>query len=271
MAALWAATGLGGAALCEGEAAEAEAQKENTDLMNQAMDALGPIASQMTIGSVMGYATGKALLTAGNMMAIFVGTSFMIFQGLAYKGYIAVNWTPIVSDTKLMFDMDGDGDFDTDDMKLIGKKFIEVCTFNLPGGGGFTAGLLFGLGFGGKTAGTAAAAIGTASIVPRALMIGAGATTGPGIMVSVEEEYERWKNRASSAIKTGFSGVGGGDPVEAFKSSVQGLGLQSLREVEAKMKVEMKASSDAEQKEKLVKMLNVVEEAKKAAKSAAKK
>eukprot|EP00286_Rhodomonas_abbreviata_P022010 CAMPEP_0181308804 /NCGR_PEP_ID=MMETSP1101-20121128/11673_1 /TAXON_ID=46948 /ORGANISM="Rhodomonas abbreviata, Strain Caron Lab Isolate" /LENGTH=235 /DNA_ID=CAMNT_0023415241 /DNA_START=12 /DNA_END=716 /DNA_ORIENTATION=- len=153
VAILWAATGLSSTVLCEGED---DGKKENNALMDSFIDSLAPLASQMSIGSIMGYATGKALLTAGQIAAVMVGCAFMMFQGLAYKGWIEVNWQKTGTDFKSLLDMDGDGDFDGDDAKLLAKKFVEVCTFNLPGGAGFTAGLLFGMGFGGKTAGTAA-------------------------------------------------------------------------------------------------------------------
>jgi len=233
-------------------------------MMDAFIDSMSPILTQLSIGSVMGYATGKALQTAGNMLAIFVGTSFMILQGLAYKGWVSINWSSAISDSKLMLDMDGDGDFDSDDLKLIAQKFIEVCTTNLPSGGGFTAGLLLGLGFGGTTAAGTAAVVGTASIVPRALMIGAGTTAVPGIGVSMSEEYERWKERASGAISSVKSAVS--DPVDAFKGTIKNYGLAKLREVEAAKKAELKAATDDAQRQFFTKMLDLVEEAKKAAK-----
>jgi hypothetical protein len=41
-------------------------------------------------------------------------------------------------------DADGDGELTKDDFKILLNKFIEVCTYNLPSGAGFTGGLALG-------------------------------------------------------------------------------------------------------------------------------
>lgn len=43
-----------------------------------------------------------------------------------------------------LLDVDGNGEFDSNDAKIILMKFIEICTFNLPSGAGFSGGLALG-------------------------------------------------------------------------------------------------------------------------------
>ena len=139
--------------------------------------------------ALQGYATGYALRVVGQMAAFAVGSVFMMVQVAAYKGYITVDWVKVSKDAKRsILDQDGDGDFDADDMKLMLRKFIEVCTYNLPSGAGFTGGLALGLGFTGGSAGKAALAVGTATAVPRTVaVIGSAVTAGPGALISLAD------------------------------------------------------------------------------------
>jgi uncharacterized membrane protein (Fun14 family) len=143
-------------------ASSAEDLKAEAAAGDQLIDLMGPALAQLSMGSVLGYATGYALRVVGRMAAFGVGSIFLCLQMAAYKGYVDVNWAKIVQDTKGgLLDVDSDGDFDVDDAKLLMRKFLDVCTYNLPSGAGFTGGLALGLGFTGGSAGKAALAVGT--------------------------------------------------------------------------------------------------------------
>jgi len=157
--------------------------------------------------SSQGYATGYALRVVGQMAAFAVGSVFMMVQVAAYKGYITVDWVKVSKDAKQnLLDQDGDGDFDADDIKIMLRNFIEVCTYQLPSGAGFTGGLALGLGFTGGSAGKAAMAVGTATAIPRTVaLLGSAATAGPGALISLAD----YASAGSDAVAGAAGAVGG--------------------------------------------------------------
>eukprot|EP00802_Teleaulax_amphioxeia_P003987 Tamp_03990.p3 GENE.Tamp_03990~~Tamp_03990.p3 ORF type:complete len:216 (+),score=40.19 Tamp_03990:727-1374(+) len=205
---------------------------------------------------MQGYATGYALRVVGQMAAFAVGSVFMLVQVAAYKGYINVNWGQISGDAKSgLLDQDGDGDFDVDDMKILMHKFIEICTYQLPSGAGFTAGLALGLGFTGGSAGKAALAVGTATAIPRTVaMVGSMATAGPGALISLQE----YAASASDAVKS-TAGAVIKDPEIVFKASLVGKDLTGLRVKEKELRETLKSEKDPAAKASLVSRIALIE------------
>lgn len=68
------------------------------DPVNQALDKLKPIASQLTFGSVVGYCSGVALKKLGKAVAFIIGVGFVGVQSAVYAGYIQVDWLKIRDD-----------------------------------------------------------------------------------------------------------------------------------------------------------------------------
>jgi len=169
--------------------ASAEELKGEQAAGEQLIDMLAPILGQLSMGSALGYASGYAMRVVGQVAAFAVGSVFMMLQMAAYKGYISVNWHQVSGDVKSgFFDQDGDGDFDVDDMKMLLRKFIEICTYNLPSGAGFTGGLALGLGFTGGAAGKAAMAVGTATAIPRTVaMMGGNQSCDPYLPKKIQQ------------------------------------------------------------------------------------
>jgi uncharacterized membrane protein (Fun14 family) len=80
--------------------ASADELKKEQAAGDQLIDMIAPLLQQLSLGSVLGYATGYALRVVGQMAAFAVGSVFMLVQIAAYKGYINVNWKQISGDTK---------------------------------------------------------------------------------------------------------------------------------------------------------------------------
>lgn len=130
-------------AYCEtAESSEKENFMDNIGVM------LKPLAGQISYGVVLGGCAGYAAKKMTKVAAFAVGGVFLGLQGLAYKGYINVNWEQIEKEAINKLDQDGDGDFDGDDVKLIMGDFYDFAKFQLPGAGGFGTGLVLGLRYG---------------------------------------------------------------------------------------------------------------------------
>merc|ERR1719471_307701 len=119
-----------------------------TDSSNEIMDMIKPMAGQISYGVVLGGCAGYAAKKMTKVAAFAVGGVFLGLQGLAYNGYISVNWEQIEQETIQKLDQDGDGDFDGDDVKLIIGNLYDFVKFQLPGAGGFATGLVLGLKWG---------------------------------------------------------------------------------------------------------------------------
>ena len=65
--------------------------------------------------------------------------------------------------------------------------------------------MALGLGFGGGTAGKAAAVVGTASIIPRVLMMGGATTAGSGAMMTIKETYDAARRDAGAMLDKTFN------------------------------------------------------------------
>ena len=66
-------------------------------------------------------------------------------QALAYHGYANIDQGKIMEDFEDVIDLNKDGRIDAEDGKLAFQRLNKALTFNMPAGGGFTAGLLYGL------------------------------------------------------------------------------------------------------------------------------
>eukprot|EP01013_Petalomonas_cantuscygni_P035114 TRINITY_DN63352_c0_g1_i1.p1 TRINITY_DN63352_c0_g1~~TRINITY_DN63352_c0_g1_i1.p1 ORF type:complete len:286 (+),score=37.55 TRINITY_DN63352_c0_g1_i1:52-858(+) len=149
------------------------------------------LLSQVSFGSLAGYAAGVAFRFASRIALVTVGSAFCFVQALAYTGYIHVNWRAIQRDATAMIDLDRDGTVSQADLKAWYKRTMDCLLFNLPASAGFTGAFLFGA-TGHARAGAAVTTAGIAThaatkaaaihILPR---IGAGALALPGAPVAV--------------------------------------------------------------------------------------
>jgi len=73
------------------------------------------------------------------------GVSFMGLQYLSYLGYIQIDYLKLSKDAQTVLDADKDGELTEKDFMLLWRRFLDIMSYNVPGGGGFIAGLLVGI------------------------------------------------------------------------------------------------------------------------------
>ncbi|MBZ9713127.1 MULTISPECIES: FUN14 domain-containing protein [Deinococcus] len=99
-------------------------------------DALRPLLPDLSVGALLGFATGVALRHIGRVALIVLGTLFVVLQLLAYLDLISVNWLRLQALTEPWL---------RQGQEQGGAWLMRVLTANLPFAGAFTAGLLLGL------------------------------------------------------------------------------------------------------------------------------
>ncbi|GMA14582.1 hypothetical protein E5F05_10200 [Deinococcus metallilatus] len=99
-------------------------------------DALRPLLPDLSVGALLGFATGLALKKVGRVALIALGLLFIAVQLLASFDLLTVNWPRVQALTDPWLRQGGE---------LGGAWLARVLTANLPFAGAFTAGLLVGL------------------------------------------------------------------------------------------------------------------------------
>ena len=113
------------------------------DIVSNAVDS--GAAGQLGYGFMMGYSSGYCVKKVSKMIAFVVGGMFMALQALAYNGYANLDQEKIKNDVEKVMDLNRDGKIDHQDAKIAIERLNGALSFNMPAGGGFTAGLLMGL------------------------------------------------------------------------------------------------------------------------------
>ena len=103
------------------------------------------VPTQLSYGFVCGFCSGFSLKKAGKVVAVVCGLGFMSLQSLSYAGYIKVDQEKIKNDVESIMDLNNDGKVDSDDVSQATNKIMNILSFNLPAGGGFSAGFIAGL------------------------------------------------------------------------------------------------------------------------------
>ncbi|PTA67823.1 FUN14 domain-containing protein [Deinococcus arcticus] len=99
-------------------------------------DALRPLLPDLSVGGLLGFATGVALRHIGRVALIVLGTLFVVLQLLAALDLVTVNWLRLQALTEPWL---------RQGQEQGGAWLLRVLTANLPFAGAFTAGLLLGL------------------------------------------------------------------------------------------------------------------------------
>mmetsp|Transcript_39077 Transcript_39077/g.69985 ORF Transcript_39077/g.69985 Transcript_39077/m.69985 type:complete len:250 (-) Transcript_39077:120-869(-) len=220
-------------------------------------EAAGPIAGQLSTGALFGYCSGFALQKAGSVAAVMVGAGFTFLQGLAYYGYVDVNWKKVEGDLFSRLDLDGDGEITMKDAHAAFKHLEKVLLFNLPAGAGFTSGLLYGMGGHVRTAGKLGLAYGVGGHVLR----GVAATTAPALVSLPYEIYGRAKLLIEERIEPMEK------KLETFKTEISGKDLKQLRAVEDSLRQEIPTTTTSQQTLLADAKLAMIEQYKKQAKT----
>jgi uncharacterized membrane protein (Fun14 family) len=177
-----------GAQLAALQQANTSNEQQSTVGLELASD-LVPLGSQLSLGATLGYASGYALQAVGRGAAMGLGTAFIVLQGLSYADYVQVDWRKVERGLLHTLDRNGDGAVDAQDMSILYREALDVLTFNLPAGAGYTGGLLYGLGVTAARASSGAAVLGMGArlVAPRvALAGGLSATSIPAALVAAK-------------------------------------------------------------------------------------
>eukprot|EP00032_Breviata_anathema_P000943 JZ551039.1.p1 GENE.JZ551039.1~~JZ551039.1.p1 ORF type:complete len:153 (+),score=30.66 JZ551039.1:1-459(+) len=109
------------------------------------INSLAHAGGRLTVGAITGFCTGLAARRVGRTAAVYLGAGFAVMQYLAYKGYITIHWGKAKEIARDAVDVNGDGEIDAQDAKIVVKKVLEVLRYQLPSASGFVGGLAFGL------------------------------------------------------------------------------------------------------------------------------
>ncbi|MFC6750348.1 FUN14 domain-containing protein [Deinococcus aquaticus] len=99
-------------------------------------DALSALLPDLSVGALLGFATGVAIRYVGRVALIGLGVLFITLQLLAYFELISVNWLRVQAITEPWL---------RQGTEQGGAWLTRLLTANLPFAGAFTAGLLLGL------------------------------------------------------------------------------------------------------------------------------
>eukprot|EP00593_Proboscia_inermis_P011100 CAMPEP_0171302934 /NCGR_PEP_ID=MMETSP0816-20121228/12413_1 /TAXON_ID=420281 /ORGANISM="Proboscia inermis, Strain CCAP1064/1" /LENGTH=228 /DNA_ID=CAMNT_0011781809 /DNA_START=12 /DNA_END=698 /DNA_ORIENTATION=+ len=111
--------------------------------LNDAINTGIPV--KISYGFASGFCSGYALKKVGRAGSFVLGVGFCGLQGLAYAGYIHVDFDKMNKDFSKALDMNEDGVVDELDIRKGYGKIMDVLEFNVPAGSGFGAGFLMGL------------------------------------------------------------------------------------------------------------------------------
>ena len=114
--------------------------------INESVPALEDMPVQdISYGFLMGYSSGFCIKKLSKVVAFGVGGVFIVIQTLNYNGYATINQDKLSSDVKDVLDLNCDGVVDGKDAQIAYNKLDSYLSYNMPAGGGFSTGLLFGL------------------------------------------------------------------------------------------------------------------------------
>ncbi|MFC4639017.1 FUN14 domain-containing protein [Deinococcus hohokamensis] len=116
--------------------APAASPSTTSALSSPILDVLQPLLPDLSVGALLGFATGLALRHIGRVVLIVVGVLFITLQLLAYFELVSINWLKVQALTEPWLRQGGEQ----------GAQWLSrVLTANLPFAGAFSAGLLVGL------------------------------------------------------------------------------------------------------------------------------
>eukprot|EP00584_Thalassiosira_punctigera_P007664 CAMPEP_0172528126 /NCGR_PEP_ID=MMETSP1067-20121228/2619_1 /TAXON_ID=265564 ORGANISM="Thalassiosira punctigera, Strain Tpunct2005C2" /NCGR_SAMPLE_ID=MMETSP1067 /ASSEMBLY_ACC=CAM_ASM_000444 /LENGTH=137 /DNA_ID=CAMNT_0013311989 /DNA_START=116 /DNA_END=529 /DNA_ORIENTATION=+ len=121
------------------------ASNDDDSNFNSILATYKPLIKNLTFSSFMGYCSAFTAKTIGKGVVFMAGLGFMTLQGLAYTGFIDVNWKNVEKSVVKKIDADNDGEITEKDLKLYWQKLKTILTNNIPDASGFGLGFMFGL------------------------------------------------------------------------------------------------------------------------------
>lgn len=123
----------------------AEEQLTVESVTNALYSVAGPVVANLGFSGCVGVAAGLALKKVGQALAVTIGLAFMALQGLAYAGFITVNWSKVHTSVMDKLDLNNDGKVDEQDAKFAMAQGLGMLAQGVPSVAGFLAGFLMGL------------------------------------------------------------------------------------------------------------------------------
>lgn len=108
----------------------------NPAAQSELVSTLQAMLPDLSLGAVLGFATGVAVKFLGRIVLIVVGLLFIAIQLLAWGGIVTVDWLKLQALTDPWFRQGSESAL---------PWFSRMLTSHLPFAGAFTAGLLLGL------------------------------------------------------------------------------------------------------------------------------
>ncbi|CAI5733774.1 unnamed protein product [Peronospora destructor] len=132
-------------AAAEGPTGNGDPNKKNDDSVEKIINVVLGSCGEVTMAGSLGFCSGYALKQAGKAAAMAVGLIFVLAQTAAYNGYVDIKWGKVQKDMIAKVDPNGDGKFDSQDVKLWYRKLLKIIKANLPSSTGFTSGFALGI------------------------------------------------------------------------------------------------------------------------------
>eukprot|EP00871_Galdieria_phlegrea_P002923 jgi/Galph1/3631/GphlegSOOS_G2279.1 len=119
--------------LSTSEAESSKTASENVVLAQRSLykDFLQPFGQQVSIGTLLGIATGYSLKRIGRFVLFLIGTEVVILQLMAYKEWVTVHWNKIGRDLAPNLN------------KSFAENFMDILLHKLPFSCAFCGGLKF--------------------------------------------------------------------------------------------------------------------------------
>lgn len=96
-----------------------------------------PLAAQLGVGAIAGFAAGFALKKVGKLMALIVGLFFVGVQTLAWLGYVNIEWARLQADAEPWLAPGS--------LQESWQGLLSVMTYNVPFAAAFVPGFILGL------------------------------------------------------------------------------------------------------------------------------
>ncbi|KAJ3415049.1 hypothetical protein HDV05_005575 [Chytridiales sp. JEL 0842] len=105
---------------------------------------MSEIGMATVLGACSGFATKKLAKTGG----LVLGVTFMGLQALSHANIIKINWPRIEELVVGKLDVDKDGKFTQNDLKVAGLRLVHNLSSDLPSSTGFAAAFVLGFRYG---------------------------------------------------------------------------------------------------------------------------
>ena len=102
-------------------------------------------ATKLSYGFAVGYCSGYCVRKVAKATALLIGGTVILIQTLSHRGYVDINRDRVKNDVNTVLDLNQDGEIDERDAQFAYNKVNAVLGQHIPTGGGFSAGLFFGL------------------------------------------------------------------------------------------------------------------------------